>query len=114
MAGWAKRNGNGAASRLTIEVGQSGEVCRVSLRGELDIESCESFELALGAALASEADRVLIDLDGLAFIDSVGLQTLMRAKRSAERDDRLRMTRGQGEVAQMFRLTALDLVLPFE
>ena len=26
---------------------------------------------------------------------------------------RLRMTRGTGEVAQLFRLTALDLVLPF-
>ena len=114
MAGWSRNNGDATPSRLTIEVGQSGGVCRLCLRGELDLQSCESFELALGAALASDADRVLVDLDGLAFIDSSGLQTLLRAKRHTEAGDRLRMTRGQGEVAQLFRLTALDLVLPFE
>jgi stage II sporulation protein AA (anti-sigma F factor antagonist) len=86
----------------------------IELAGELDLTSREQFDRALDAAEASDKPRILIDLDRLRFIDSTGLQGILAAKRrSSMRPDRLRITRGTGFVADMFRLTALDKTLPF-
>ena len=62
----------------------------------------------------SGARKILVDLDQLSYIDSTGLRLLARAARRADSDgDRLRMTRAAGQVAEIFRLTTLDQILPF-
>ena len=99
---------------LQIEARHDGDVFVIALAGELDLTSRPDFDQALAEAERSDADRILIDLDQLQFIDSTGLQAILAAKRrSAMRPDRLRVTRGTGFVADMFRLTALDKTLPF-
>ena len=103
-----------AGTTLTIEAGCSEGVYRITLRGTLDLATSPRFDAAIDAALLSDADQVAIDLDGLEFVDSTGLATILRASRRGDGNGRLQMTRGTGEVAQLFRLTALDLVLPFE
>lgn len=106
---------SGDQTGLTIEASQTGAVYTVRITGELDHATCGQLEPALLEAEASPARRIVLDLDGLVFIDSSGLQAILKAKRRAEGDaGRLTMTRGTGEVAEMFRLTALDLVLPFD
>jgi anti-anti-sigma factor len=103
------------SSRLAVDAAQIGSVYTVRLSGEFDLSGRDRVELALREAEASNAKRIVIDLDRLIFIDSTGLQTILRAARRNERDGgRLRITRGAGEVAKVFRLTALDLVLPFD
>ena len=99
---------------LEVEPRTDGDTYVLALSGELDLYGFDRFELALEAALNSDSPRVLIDLTDLEFIDSTGLQSLVRAKRRAGGDGRLRVTRGRGEVAAMFELTGLDRVLPFE
>jgi stage II sporulation protein AA (anti-sigma F factor antagonist) len=102
-------------SRLALAAGQIGSVYTVRLSGEFDLDGCERVQQALRDGDKSTAKRILLDLDRLIFIDSSGLQTILAAARRADRDGgRLRMTRGTGEVAKVFRLTALDLVLPFD
>ena len=108
------QNYGAAASGLMIEAGCSDGVYRITLKGTLDLGTSPRFDAAIDAALLSDAARVAVDLDGLEFVDSTGLATILRASRRSDGDGRLRMTRGTGEVAQLFRLTALDLVLPFE
>ncbi len=107
-------NGGVRVTPLTIEMGRCGDSYTVTLHGILDMSTAERLEGAIEAALGSDADRVVIDLDGLEFVDSTGLATILGATRRADGSGRLKMTRGTGEVAQLFRLTALDLVLPFE
>lgn len=99
---------------LTIEAGMNGDTYILALAGELGLETFDRFELAFEAAMVSGADRIRLDIERLTFVDSTGLQSLMRAKRRTDASGRLRMTRGNGDVADLFRLTALDLVLPFE
>ena len=82
----------------------------VCVGGELEFNELSNLELALAEAKASGADRIVLDLDELTFIDSAGLETLVRAHRRD--DDRLTFTRGRGHVAEMLRLTALDRTLP--
>ncbi len=61
----------------------------------------------------SRASRIILDLEELTFIDSSGLEVLLRAsRRSASNGSRLQLTRGKGYPAEMFRLTALDQTLP--
>jgi anti-sigma B factor antagonist len=110
------RNGDAEAlnGRLTIDVGRSHDDYELTLSGVLDLSSAARLEAAIDAALITDAQRVRLDLDGLEFIDSTGLATIIQATRRVDGNGRLRMTRGTGDVAQLFRLTALDLVLPFE
>jgi len=99
---------------LELEARQDGGTFLIVLSGELDMTSRAEFDRVLAAAEASDAERILIDLDQLQFIDSTGLQGILAAKRRlAMQPDRLRITRGTGFVADMFRLTALDKTLPF-
>jgi anti-anti-sigma factor len=56
----------------------------------------------------------MLDLEELTFIDAAGLSVLVAARhRSRTSDNRLQVTHGKGNVADMFRLTSLDIVLPF-
>ena len=116
QSGGRTRWGNGTAgpTDLAIEVGLGDRVYNLTLSGILDLSTADRLEAAIDAALLSDAARVRIDLDGLEFVDSTGLAAILRASRRPDGSGRLRMSRGTGEVAQLFRLTALDLVLPFD
>lgn len=99
---------------LSIATSRRGPVFEIRLEGELDTDTCAGFEVALFEAEASDAARILIDITGLDFIDSVGLGAFVRAgRRALGQGDRLRFTRPRGHVADMLRLTALDQTLPF-
>jgi anti-anti-sigma factor len=78
------------------------------------MSSCEEVDQALQAGERTSAARIVLDIEGLKFIDSSGLQVILRAKRRSDAGgSRLRITRSSGHVADMFRLTALDMTLPF-
>ena len=99
---------------LTIEAADEPDAYVIRVEGELDLAGTSDLESALADAELSQADRIVVDLDGLRFIDASGLGILVGASRRAADDgNRLRLTRGTGEVARLFRLTMLDLTLPF-
>ena len=106
---------SGPDRQLEIRTDRDGDACVVRLIGELDLAGCDLTEQALAAAEASDAASVLIDIEGLEFIDSHGLRVLLRAQRRDEEASggRLRVTRGSGHVAELLRLTAVDQRLPF-
>jgi anti-sigma B factor antagonist len=86
----------------------------ICVEGELDLSECPRLEHALREAEASQAIRILLDLQKLTFIDAAGLSVLVTAwRRSVGNGDRLRVSHGRDNVAYMFHLTALDTVLPF-
>jgi anti-anti-sigma factor len=85
----------------------------ISIEGELDLGGCPDLDLALQAAEQTDAGRVILDIEDLTFIDSAGLSALFEvSRRSATNGNRLQLTRGKGQVADLFRLTALDATLP--
>lgn len=98
-----------------FEVGAAteGDTSVIRLTGEFDLSQCPRFERALLESESSDAGKIVLDLEGLTFIDAAGLHALLAAsRRSAGDGDRLRMTPARGEVAELLRLTALDLSLP--
>lgn len=100
-------------AQLEIRAGQEADTYYLRLIGELDLSGREATEAALLQAEESQAETILLDLDGLWFIDSTGLKLLLDAKRRDEESGRLRMTRGSGHVAELLRLTGLARALPF-
>lgn len=99
---------------FAINAAEEGDTYVIRVEGELDLFDCPRLESALQEAEASHAIRMLLDLEELTFIDAAGLSVLIAAwHRSMTDSNRLQVTPGQGSVADMFHLTALDMVLPF-
>jgi anti-anti-sigma factor len=99
---------------FAIDAGKEGDAFVIRVKGELDLFECPRLVRALREAEASHAVRILLDLEELTFIDAAGLSALVAAwYRSVTDSNRLQVTHGKGNVADMFRLTALDMVLPF-
>jgi anti-anti-sigma factor len=53
----------------------------VALRGELDVDSCPKLPAALTGLTARGAIRIVVDLSGLTFCDSIGLSAFVDAHR---------------------------------
>ncbi|MCD6015663.1 MAG: anti-sigma-factor antagonist [Solirubrobacterales bacterium] len=99
---------------LRIDAAPQPDGYVIRLEGELDLAGCPDLESVLADAERSQVDRIVVDLDRLSFIDVCGLQTLNAAwRRSWNNGNRLRLARAGGHVAFMFRLTMLDVTLPF-
>jgi anti-anti-sigma factor len=60
----------------------------LALRGELDAASAPEFELALREALLASCGAFLIDLCDLSFMDSGGVNELLRARSLLGREER--------------------------
>ena len=98
---------------FTIETERQLGAYVIRIAGELDLAGCPELESALREAERAQADRIIVDLEALTFIDSDGLGTILKASRRSTSDgNRLQVTRGIGQPAEMFRLTGLDRALP--
>jgi anti-sigma B factor antagonist len=104
------------AGGLRIELDPPGGDQNVVVRlfGELDMEAATLLEDQLGELISGPAPTVTVDLGGLAFVDSSGLQCLMRAtEHSRANGDKLRFRRGSQQVEGVLRLTQISDRLPF-
>ena len=87
----------------------------IELYGELDAASAPELELVLERAEGTDAEKVVLDLSGLEFIDSAGVSLLVgAARRSGKNWGRLRMLRGTGQVDDLLKLCGVDGRLPFD
>ena len=87
----------------------------LAVSGELDLSTCPQ----LGDALArhsAERQAVVLDLTGLEFMDSTGLNLLVGATRDARRDgwSFALDPNLSGEVARLFDVTGMRDHLPFD
>lgn len=73
-----------AGASLAVEVAEAAPgVVLVVLRGELDVSSGTEASAAF-AGLSGETRRVVVDLNGLEFVDSSGVRMLVAAARAVE------------------------------
>jgi anti-sigma B factor antagonist len=69
---------------VLISTRQQGPVTVVSLAGDLDLAAVPEVCSHLLPLLLQEDPRLVLDLSGLAFLDSTGLRLLVAARRLAE------------------------------
>lgn len=98
---------------VTAERDQEG--VRIRIVGELDIATAPELERALEDCAGVGPGRLLIDLEGLEFMDSTGLASIIRAQLSADQNGhRLVLRRGSPQVQHLFELTGILDRLTFE
>jgi anti-anti-sigma factor len=92
---------------------REGERVRVRLRGELDLATAPQVVAGL-RRLRERGERVLLDLDELAFIDVSGLRVVMHAAEEASNDGGgFAVTRGSPPVRRLIALV-VDAQLPLD
>ena len=68
---------------LTVTITREGQVCVLAVSGELDIATAAVLTQQAAAALRQPAERLIIDLSGLEFIDCCGVRALEAVTRAA-------------------------------
>jgi anti-anti-sigma factor len=101
--------------QLVIEKSQEQDSVVLALSGELDLASAPVLERELREAEATSPSRLVIDLAGLAFMDSTGLQALLRARERANTNGhQLALRRAPHQVQRVFELTKTVDAFTFE
>jgi anti-sigma B factor antagonist len=99
---------------LTIRSERCGVSHVVGMAGELDLATAPRLQEELQLVEASDAREIILDLSDLDFMDSTGLQLIIRADaRSKAIGKRLKLLRGQAHVHRVFEITATVDRLPF-
>ena len=97
----------------TAQIGSSAYV--VSLAGEIDVANAGRLSEECGRVLDLGATRVVVDLVGLSFMDSVALGTLTKeAKRIRAADGECVVVVDDPRILRVFELTGLDRVFRIE
>jgi anti-sigma B factor antagonist len=86
----------------------------IALHGEWDLAAGPAVDQAVRDALAAEPGQIVLDLNGLRFIDAFGLHgTVAIAERCAAVSVRLTIVRGPRAVQRVFEVCGLTERLPF-
>jgi anti-sigma B factor antagonist len=80
-------------------------------RGELDVQSVPELKARLAEALDAGQTRVVVDLAGVTFIDSLSLSALVGARRKLGDDGRLAVVAAHEYVRLILQATGLEQVL---
>jgi anti-anti-sigma factor len=111
LPGWNTRGGRQLELQDAISDGQHV----LTLRGELDMASASELKAAL-VRVCEEKPRVLtLDLRGLTFIDSTGLQAIIAASQECEKlAAEFRLIPGPPAIQRVFEIVGLIERLPFD
>jgi anti-anti-sigma factor len=102
------------ASPFEIRSELEGDEARLTLSGELDLATVPRAEEAVASVLARGARRVVVDLSGLAFVDSSGLRMFITLnERTANEGWTLGLIRPAPPSLSVFEITGAERNLPF-
>ncbi len=95
--------------RFDVDDGGLHDAPGVAVHGEVDISVAEALEEALDAAIRESVGAFVVDLSDLDFIESTGLQVLLRARGLLGREDRaLAVVCPHGPVRRVFELSGFS------
>lgn len=98
-----------------VDAVAAGTHAIVVVRGEIDAHTAPSLRDRLMGLVDGGVDRLVIDLRGVTFIESVGLGTLVAARkrlRPIEKSLCLVLDADQAVLRRTFEITGLDRVFP--
>jgi anti-sigma B factor antagonist len=93
---------------LTVEVETDGNLPVLIVRGELDAYSAPTLDASVEELIAGGSRRLVIDLEGVGFIDSSGLRSLIRARKQlGDEASALQLRRPQPSTVRLLEITGL-------
>jgi anti-sigma B factor antagonist len=99
---------------LILSTERQDDVAVVAVSGEIDLGTAGQLRDYLAECLSTEGLRdIVLDLSGVTFMDSTGLQVLISTQRRLEaQGGRLRLVGLRSGVAKILRVTGLDQKFP--
>ncbi|HEV7932118.1 MAG TPA: STAS domain-containing protein [Actinomadura sp.] len=96
---------------LNVSSTSQGGHAVVTASGELDLYTAPRLQTALASLLRERVDRVVVDLSGIEFCDSTGMNVLLSAmKRIKEQGGTLELAAPRPAVRRILQVTGLDTV----
>lgn len=97
---------------LSTDVAERGGWTVVTATGQLDVATAPALHQTLTRAQLGDDRAVVLDLDGIEFVDDLGLGVLLGAvKRARESGGRFVVVATRPRLTELFDLTGLHLVL---
>ncbi|TMD11791.1 MAG: STAS domain-containing protein [Chloroflexi bacterium] len=82
--------------------------------GRLDVAGAPALKYAIGEAVKNGPPKVVIDMEGVSFVDSTGLGSVISAlKQIRGSQGELRLAAPNQQVRVVLELTTLDRVFPY-
>jgi anti-sigma B factor antagonist len=98
---------------LSVTSRQEGDRTVISVTGEIDVYTAPSLRERLNELVASGHYALVVDMEGVEFLDSTGLGVLVGGlKRVRSHDGSLRLVCAQEKILKVFRITGLTKVFP--
>jgi anti-sigma B factor antagonist len=99
--------------QLRTEVSEIAGWTVVNVYGELDVATAPDLREQLIGLVGEGRTRLVLDLDGVDFLDSTGLGTVVSAlKRARTHGGDLRLVCTQARITRLFEITGLDKAVP--
>jgi anti-sigma B factor antagonist len=98
---------------LSVTSRQEGARTVISVSGEIDVYTAPSLRERLNELVAAGHYDLVVDMEGVEFLDSTGLGVLVGGlKRVRSHDGTLRLVCTQEKILKVFRITGLTKVFP--
>ena len=99
---------------LTVCDRWDGAEATVTVQGEIDVTAAAVLSGHLGGVAARNPQRLVIDLAGVGFLDSAGLQAFAQVRRELPEDCPVIVRSAQPRLRQVFEITGLSAAFVFE
>jgi anti-anti-sigma factor len=98
----------GVTEQLQIDVRQESDRVVVRLGGELDMANAPLLQEAIDSAELTASKTVVLDLQGLTFLDSTGLRIILAAREQCwRRGQEFAVTPGSQQVQRLLSVTGV-------
>jgi anti-sigma B factor antagonist len=97
---------------MTLEVGEFQGWSIITATGELDISTASALRQAIAGVIDGGSRRVVVDLNGLRFMDSSGLNVFVGARRLLGVDGSLRIATVRSHCRKVFAISGVDRLIP--
>ena len=85
----------------------------IRLKGRLDLEGTDAADLKLTSLAAVKKGFVIVDLEGVEFMSSIGISVIVRVARAlTRREGRLVLLSPRPNVADVLARTQIDQLIP--
>ena len=99
--------------KLSVSTTERDDVVIVTVAGEVDVYTAPQLRSALEERLAAGQNKIVVDLQGVAFIDSTGLGVLVGQLKALRKvDGSLRIVCSDERILRLLAITGLDQILP--
>jgi anti-sigma B factor antagonist len=99
----------GGSVQLSVSQTSAGNVPILAVNGEVDVYSAPALKDKIAELIQSGQTTLIVDLSGVAFLDSTGLGALVEARAATtEAGGSLPIVCNQDRILKLFTITGLD------